>query len=387
VLPRSLSASSIKNFLGCPARYVAENFNRGANFQGDAANLGIVLHGALEDFLRGVKIKRNMIWDLDVLLKLYDENFLKIIGPDLRSAQYKDGRQIAVSWFNRSYIFDDIIGAEVLSLEAKNSFEVPVLYRGAKTMIQFNYIMDRFDRIGPGEYRVVDYKSGRLPLTADELYDNLQAKVYAMVAAITHKDATKIWVEFDFLRHEKVGVMFTREDNIATWKMLKTIAQNIIDTDENNPTETLNPECLFCIKKATCKTLARNVNVGGILSLSLDEVGELYHDITAQTKALEQLKGELEMQLLMHAANNDVAEYELETTRVKVSTYSRRYVEPHKLIEILGHDAVVEMGNVSMGAVDELVKSNALTETQKAAIKAITHRKTGSPSVRVTKKK
>jgi hypothetical protein len=389
MLPNSLSASSIKTFLGCPSRYVAENFRRGSNFQGSAANLGSALHGALEDFVRGVRITKHITWDEALLLELYREHYIKILGPDVNTDLYRDGHRLLIEWFNRSYTFDDIFGRRIISLEAKNFIEIPVLYQGGIHKLTLNYIMDRFDDLGDGAYAVVDYKSQRIPWTADELRDNIQARVYALVAQTLHPDAKRIWVEFDFLRHEKVGVVFTKEDNVATWKMLKVIAQQVIDTDENAAPERLNPECMFCVKKATCETLQKNTSVGGIMGLSLDEMATTYADVSAQLKALEGLKGELEKQLLLHAADTEQTEFETDGARVKVQSVKRRSVDPERLARIIGEERMAEISSptVSIADVDRLLKDPTLPEAAKAGIRTIITKKVGNPFVRVTRKK
>lgn len=389
MLPRSLSASAIKTFLGCPARYVAEHHNRGTGFQVSAANLGTALHGALENFVRGVKIRKDTSWDQDVLLQLFLEEFTQVIGPDTANELYRDGRQLLIDWFNRSYTFDDIFGRRVISLEAKNFIEVPVLHQGQIVKITMNYIMDRFDDLGNNEYAVVDYKSQRMPLTSAELRENIQARVYALVAQILHKDANRIWVEFDFLRHEKVGVVFTKEDNASTWKLLKVIAQQIVDTDELAPQEKLNPECMFCVRKATCETLKRNTSVGGVLSLDLDEIATTYADVSGQLKALEMLKDDLEKQLLLHAAEIKEIDFETDSTRVRVQSSRRRSVDPDRLAAIIGPERMAEIGSAtaSIADVDRLLKDPSISEAQKAGIRTIITKKVGQPFVRVTMKK
>lgn len=386
--PKSLSASSIKTWNGCPSRFVAENILRGANFQGVAASLGTCLHDALEHFIRGVKILKNVMWDEDVLLEFYRQAYIRIISTDTNTELFREGRAILISWMNRPYTLDDLIKCKVLSLEIKNSFDIPVLIDGVVEKIPFNYIMDRFDQLGEGEYRVIDYKSQRVPWTADELKDNIQAKVYALAAMIMHPDAVRIWVEFDFLRHEKVGIVFSKADCAATWKTLKQIAQNIVDTNQDEAPERLNNECTFCIKKATCEILKSNVDSGGIMSLSIDDVADRFADVYDQIRALGQLKGELESRLMVHASEMEVTDFETKNAKVKISASARREIDPDKLASILGPALVAECeGKMTLASVDTLMKARRLTPSQYSAIKSITTRRLADPTPKVVRKK
>lgn len=390
MLPKSLSASSVKTWLGCPSRFVAENIQRGANFQGDAAKLGTTLHSALEDFVRGVKVTKTVMWDEDELLEIYREKYIEIISPDINTEWYREGRTILINWFNRPYILEDIVGCTIISFEQKNFFEVPVLDRVANEVIkiQFNYIMDRFDDLGNGEIRVVDYKSQRQPLRAEELKENIQAKVYALAALILYPKATRIWVEFDFLRHEKVGVVFTREDATHTWQTLKQIAQDIMDTAEEDAEERLNSECTYCVRKPSCKKLKSNIDAGGVMSLDIDSLAEMMADVADKIKGLNQLKNEVEKQLLMYGEETDQTEWDAPIGKVKIGASGRRDLDFDKLAKILGPVVVAEYnGRLTLGVVDELMTTGRLSPSQMAAIKGIIKKKYGESYVRVTRRK
>jgi RecB family exonuclease len=387
VLPKSLSASALKVAEGCPARYHAEHIERGANIQGEAANLGITLHGALERFIMGVKIRKDTAWDLEILLSLYDKMYEETIGPDHSRPEYRDGKQLLRNWFHRDYIFDDIFGATTISVEAKNNFDVPVIYEGAKVIIPFNYIFDRLDKISDEEYRIVDYKSGRFPISPEDLRDDIQARAYALAVAIKFKGVKKIWVEFDFLRHEKIGVVFTREDNIATYKYILRAAQRIVDLDADKLPEVLNKECGWCIRKVSCAKLASNVAAGGAFSLDLNGTALKYHDVSAQVKALTVLKNDLEKDLILHATNDDTSEIDTEGTRVRITAKMSRSVDQEAVRRIIGDEIYSQYRNgIKLGDLDDLDARVDLTSGQKAAIKACVTRAPGNPSVKVVKR-
>lgn len=378
MIPRTLSASSLAVADGCMARWRDEYFLRGANFQGLAANVGIVCHGTLEDFLRAVFIRKSDSWDEGLFWKMFNENALKILGPSQTSAEYEDANDICRRWFNTKNRYDDLAAVQILSLESKNTFMLKI----SGHEIPFNYIMDRLDRIGPGEYRVVDYKTNRVGLNANQLRGKLQARLYALMVQIAYKDAEKIWVQFDFLRHEPVEVLFTRDENIAMWKELKQRAQDIVDTQENRAAETLNPDCGWCVRKASCKKLQSHINVGGILSKTPDELAEIHYNLLNQKKAQEQLLGEVETQLLRYAVNENLLEFETEFGTVSVTAKVTRSVDNELAAAILGPLA----GNYqrfSVTDIDKILKQKILPQGQADMLKEVIKKNVSAPTIKV----
>jgi hypothetical protein len=77
-----------------------------------------------------------------------------------------------------------------------------------------------------------------------------------------------------------VGIVFTRDENVATWKYLRRVAERIIATPEPgtlivnqetgedeilNPPEVLGNGCRFCIRAATCEAPMAHVDARGIV--------------------------------------------------------------------------------------------------------------------------
>jgi len=389
VVPKSLSASALKTLRGCPARYFAENVARAANFQGTAAALGTTLHAALEVFIAGHKLRRDMQWRIELLLELYEAAFKEHFSTDLGCAEFKEGKQILINWFHRPSTFEMMISSQVLSVETKKNFPVRVNYMGKVIEIPFNYIFDRLDKVGPGEYRVVDYKSSKYALSADDLRDNIQARAYAVAVATQFKDAERIWVVFDFLRHESVGVVFTRDDNVATYRLIQAEAQKLVNFNETTdiPEEKLNSECLFCVRKAACKTLQSNIDAGGIMSLEIGDVAEVLYKAKGQLSGLKSLVNDLEKRIILHAAENLDDLIETEKVRATVSSGSRRRVDQEVIAKVVGPAIMSQYGNeIRVSDLDSLFNHPDLTPGQKAGIKSAVSRVPGNPMVKVSGK-
>lgn len=382
MIPKSFSATSLQVAELCLARYKAEYIDYGRNFQGTAANVGIVCHGTFEEFVRGVFMLKNISWDEDTFWKIFHRQFDEVFGPDRSIPEYTDARNLCYDWFHRDGQEAKLTGVKILSLESKNKF----MHKTSAGEIPVNYIMDRLDKTGPTQYRVVDYKSNRNALTPGQLRKKLQARLYALAVQITYKDATEIWVEFDFLRHGPVGVNFTRDDNVATFRMLQRAIKRIINTPDTRIPETLNSECGWCVRKASCKTLQNHINAGGILGKSLEDMAVMHKKLVDQRSAQEELISEIEKQLLTHAAQNDMLEYETESAVVRVTASKRRKPNHSAIATILGDDLAKELGTFTVGAIDKIIKDGRVNAGQAMLLKAAMPLTIGDPTVKIEMK-
>lgn len=394
MIPKSFSATSLQVAEGCLSRYKAQVIDRGAQFQGDAANVGLVCHDTLEHLVKGVFIKRDLAWEWEVCERLFHEAFHRVIGPNESVPEYGDALSLVRKWFFADNRYEDLAAVTVLSVESKNNFEIPAGVDDGTGVLRehkfpVNYIMDRVERIGPGEYKVVDYKSNWVPLNFHQLKDKIQARLYALALQIVYRDAQRIWVEFDFLRHEAVSVVFTRQDNADTWRMLKRAVQRVVDTSDADAekSETLNMECGWCVKKATCKTMNSNVAVGGLLSLGPGAAAVRFGEIGAQIKALKQLESELGDYLLKALMTAGTIDLDLDEARIQFKRSSRRQIDNREVAEILGPELSAEIGSFTLGNLDELRKGGRLTMEQKIRLDAATSVKMGDAKIAVTVKK
>lgn len=381
MIPRTLSATSLQVADACMARYRDEYFLRAGNIQGTAANVGIVCHGTLEDYLRGVFIKKDMVWSEAKYWELFNENFDKVFGPNRTIPEYEDAHDICQRWFYAPNRLEDLEAVKILSLESKNSFEL----KTSAGIIPVNYIMDRLDRIGENEYRVVDYKSNRVALNTTQLRKKLQARLYALMVQIKYKDAQKIWVQFDFLRHSPVEVLFTREDNVTMYRELQRRAENIINTPENKARETLNDECGWCVRKSSCKQLLSHVAVGGILGKTPDELADVHYQITSQSKAQAGLLSQIEDLLLTYALQENLLEFDTDNgSHVQVVAPMRRSVNSEAAGVILGSVGLArDYQRFSVTDIDRIIKQKLVTGPQAELLKATIVKKQGDPAIKV----
>lgn len=366
MIPKSFSASALQVAELCLARYKAEHINRAANYQGTAANVGIVCHGTLERFVKEYAILKSIGWDEDIYFKYFNEEYDKVFGPDRSKPEYQDAHSLVYDWFHRIGQQDKIDSVKVISVEAKNNFPM----KTSAGEIPTNYIMDRLDRVSPTEYRVIDYKSQRIPFTAEQMRKKIQARLYALAVQIKFPEAKTIWVEFDFLRHRPVAVEFNRDDNIEFYKMLKRAVKRVIDTPDDSPPETLNAECGWCVRKASCKALLSNSAVGGVAGKTLDELAILYNVIRSRQDAQKKLAEEVERLLLGHAIEQDVLEFETDNTMVTLTAPARRQPDHDAIRQILGPELAGANGTFRVGDIDRLIKEKRVDDETARKLKA-----------------
>lgn len=348
--PYSVSASSLKVADLCLARYAAENIGRAPQLSNNAADLGTTLHSALEDYVRLCFIDRTAEPKLEMLLNLYKLHYTTMFDSNYKSAIYKDGLKMANDWWARSGYLSD---TEIISCEQKNFFPIEL---PDKSKIKFNYIWDRCDRVGENAIKVVDYKSVSRPISADDMRAMIQPRAYALAAAIQFKDMELDYVdvEFDLLRYDRVGVRFTREDNIATWRWIQKLVKTIWKTSAERAPETLNSECGYCVRKLVCKKLNSHQTAGGVVGIDIQTAAQRKADIANQMSGLRSLEAQLDDQLLKHAHNEDVLEFETDDHKIKLAVTKRREIDGQRAAAILPAEVLAKYGKIGVTELDKL---------------------------------
>ena len=383
VIPRSLSASAVVVADGCLSRWVAENDVRGRGIERSFTQTGTACHNALEPYVKACYIDKTKEPSFELLMSFYEVSFMQTYqSSDFKRAEFKDGKALLKAWFERT----DFSTFEVISVEERKQFQL----KTKAGEIPFTYIIDRLDKLGPGVYRVTDYKTNAFGLSAEGLRDKIQARVYALAIMLTHPDATEIWVEFDMLRHEgPVGTVFTVEDCRDTWSFLRSIAHRIIDLpDTKSAPETLNPECGFCVKKTTCKALLRNVQAGGVFSVEVPEHIERRAQLKMQEKAIKDAIKEMDEVILADAKVSDTLRYEGMENDLVITSRAMRYVDADLVAELIGPDLFRTFGsrNITMERIDSLLDGEELEDQKKKALQALIYRTKGVPFLAARKK-
>lgn len=366
----------------CPSRYHAEYILRGERPQNNAAALGTTVHAALEWYVKAVYIDKTKQPSLDYLLQLFRMHFAVEFGTfDNDSEEFKDGVDMLKAWFART----DFSTREVISCEVKTSYPIQT----SAGPIPFNYIWDRFDKIGDGEYEVIDYKSIRFGFPPRELRNKIQARIYGLMAQILKPDAKRVWVTFDLLRHDgPVSIVFSRDDNIATWNYIHDMAEKILAMKETDLPETLNNECRWCVRKAQCGALRSNIAAGGVFSVVDDEVVDLRAMMEYQRKALEEAARELDKLIFEQALRDDTIYYESDSNNLSIGWSSRRSVDPERVLQVVGPELFQKYDGPLMTytTFNKLLKDKSISPSMKEQLKGLVYIRQGDPYVKVAPK-
>lgn len=384
--PASVSASSLSNWFSCQALFAAANLDRVPEFgEKNAANVGTVVHYALEIFVDEVFIKKITQWDdTKRLLELYNEGFLKIFGRvDKMTDEFKDGLALTKKWHKRT----DLTGWEILSVEQYR--QVPIANTGVKLTYIFDRIQRRVTPDGRTVLKVVDYKTIRRNYSHSQLEEMLQMRLYGLAAAIQAKMEgwvpDEIWVELDLLRQESpVGIEITREQNAETWNLLLETVGLILQTDQNNVTRTLGPNCKYCPISASCPAVKKHIAAGGILGLSIEEMVQNYYELTAQADAIEGIRKQLETLISGYAERIEQSKFTVGGQQVVISAGNRRGLSDESVAAgIIGPQLMQMFGKLNIGDVDKLLDSDQINEQQKAQLRRLIVRNPTKQSLKI----
>lgn len=355
MIPKSLSASAIATFKGCEARYKAEYIDRVPDIDGDAALLGTTCHSALEDFVASGEAQSGA--PLSTLESYFTTHYWRNFSSDARLAE---GLGMMKRWYKRQ----DWDGVTIVSTESKESILLPT----SAGEIPFNFIMDRLDQTDDGAMVAVDYKSNWVPMTFDDLRSSPQPQLYGMVARMKHPDAPEIWVRFDFLRHDPIGVKVTKEDNRNTWEFLKRTAEEIIASD--GTTETINKDCVWCVRQHTCQTIAANIEGGGVMSYASDipAAAKRHHELTIAQKVIKKMLDDVDGIITAHMEHEGMAEFDTDEVSVSLSAGRRRAVDGQIVAKIVGADVYAKYADIGIGKLETLIKEEPLTPEQATAV-------------------
>jgi hypothetical protein len=380
MIPRSLSASAVQTLEACFSRWYHESHLKADQPGSEAADLGSACHGALERYVvDGLWADHQNQYStlIDYYVEEYEQRFTE-------PGRLDEGTQMLHKWWERQ----DWKNRMILSSEVKESF--PVKANGVE--VPFNYIWDRCDEVTTdnGAYiEVVDYKTISRPLAPGDLKNKVQARCYGLAAQMKYPQAERIWVTFDLLRFDPVGTVFTREDNVATYRYLQRVLRRVLEFDETTqaPLETLNSECHWCIRKGECLTLRDHGASGGVLGIKdIPTAAKRRYELECAKKGLDAAITELDDLLLAHATEEELFTFDADDLQVDVTSRKARALDSERAMQVIGPDLLAEYGSLGVTAMDKLLKDKRLTDAQRSELKGLVRTTYGEPRIRVSPK-
>lgn len=365
--PVTISASALDTYEACSARYKAEYIARAPSTSGAAAQLGTVVHAALEAYIKGgLHLTGGTAENLHAFLETAWWDEFNIKDPQL----FAEGEAMLTRWWRRN---QDWSNREVLMTEVKERFELPI---PGGDPVPVTYIWDRCDRHSDGSIEVVDYKTYGTPLPVDALKERIQARLYALAAFIKYKDDAPptIWVTYDLLRYDAISVAYTRDECVQTWRYLQKTVQRIREDDGSS--ETLNSTCRWCARQGVCNTLQRAAEYGNPLATTdINEAAERRDAVDAAVKALTGQRDELDSFIKEFFEENAISPKEGITTpkgvQVTIKGRMERKFPQQRVAKILGPDLMGKYGYLKMADIDKLLETDVISQEQKNEIKGL----------------
>lgn len=377
---RSLSASSAQVYEGCAARWKVEYGDKAPSMSGSAASLGTACHEVLERWVadghyladygeRAALSQLRQLWEDAYWRNFHDRS------------RFNEGWELVKIWYERS----SFEGIEVLSTETKETFPLPT----SAGPVPFNYIIDRMDRLpakgddGGFEIRVVDYKTTTWRLNPEDLSHKVQPRAYALAAWLKYPDAKRIWVSFDQLRHERIGLVFTPEECQDTLRYLTDLAERIIADEE--AAETLNPDCRWCIRKHRCELLGNHMKAAG--NYVVKDIADAMKRRVDLDVIASAVKGEIEKldeMIGKHLEAEDLRELELGGHRAEmVRGRGSRVAKPDEVAKHVPIEDLLPYLKLNIGDLDEFLKAADLDADTESCIRQTIERRAGRLTLKV----
>ena len=331
---KTLSASALQKWLHCEAGWASRYHNgtdmRTPELSGSSGSLGTVCHNVLEDYLNHDVFHEDPTAQRKWLKEAFFGHYYLLFND---SDRFKEGEKMLLDWHARQ----DWSGFEVLETEVKHEY----FLQTSIGEVPFTFIFDRLDRKDDGSIRVVDYKSWIMPVQPEDIKSKPQFKLYAAMALLLYPDAPRVWVVADQLRYDSVGASFSKAEceEILGWLMIK--AEEIINTE--TPSETINEDCRYCVRRHECKTLQLHAQFTGPLSLdNIPDLAKQRYEVDSAWKALKMIKDDIDAALIAHAEETEQTTFAGDdNVSVKLSVRRKNVGDPVMIARALGEHSKV----------------------------------------------
>ena len=216
------SYSALDTFKQCPQKFKFSVIDKIKAPKSPEAAFGSVVHAALK-----LMFSRDPVFPtLEEVWAYFDENWkisavkLPNFGENLAELYKKSGREILKNFYRTNPPWNFSV------VDTESRFELPLADGDGKTHVLAG-IIDRIDKIGDGEYEIIDYKTNRRLPSQESVNENLQMSIYHIALKRRWPDTNpaKIKLSLYFLKHnEKLSAQKTGADIEATKEaVLKTI--------------------------------------------------------------------------------------------------------------------------------------------------------------------
>ncbi|MDO8523342.1 MAG: PD-(D/E)XK nuclease family protein, partial [bacterium] len=172
-----------------------------------------------------------------------------ILDKNLSATYEESGKGLIKNFYKKNQPWNFSV------VDTESKFEVLLPATDGKTHVLAG-IIDRIDKLGDGEYEIIDYKTNRKLPSQAAVDANMQMSIYhmALTKRWPHIDPAKIKLSLYFLKHsEKLSSTRAAESlSTTTESVLNTIQEIERRTAENNFPPNPSPLCNYCPYKPMC---------------------------------------------------------------------------------------------------------------------------------------
>ncbi|MGQ9629589.1 MAG: RecB family exonuclease [bacterium] len=246
VLYIKYSPRNLEMYERCPLQFKFEYVDRLRKEYGRPTpgfSLGQSIHAALRDFFSIEDVRQRT---LDKLHQLLRQNWQK--GGYRTPDEEREYGQRALEILEVFYENNDITVKPVYVERPMNAF-IDAKFKD----IVFTGRVDRVDRVDDNHYRIIDYKTGKVPITQEEADDSLQFTIYFILLKQNLKIAPQSLL-FHYI-YCNVKIFTQRDDKRLKehWKRIREIIERINESYSSGVFEPrLNRFCRSCFYGEIC---------------------------------------------------------------------------------------------------------------------------------------
>lgn len=339
--------------------------------QTQAARLGNIVHGALEDWRMPDEDGNTPPPKFGVLMRHY-ERWASDPRYSVDLSFYEDGKALIRRWFDRR----GKNPVRVLAVEqSMGTGAAPhILDNGVPIFGFIDLIIEHKD----GTIELIDYKTNRAPKTQDEADNDVQAGIYLAYARQVWPDRP-LRFSFEMLRFGVVSTVWSDEriESFKAW--LKTQYDSLKALKQGKPT--IGDSCKWCPYQTICPTVGELLSKGSfdIIESDFDTDSEAL-DALAKIKAAQGILTkrrksiESDFRSRLNPMNDDERSFLTEDGKweVVLEERSREEYIPSEVQRIVPPAVFGQMASLSKAAVERalpILPEDMADEVKRSAIK------------------
>jgi len=246
------SYSALDTFKRCPQKFKFQVIDKIPAKSSVEAIFGSSVHSALKYmFSRGP-----LFPTLDEIMLKFSESWkvssqkIETLDETLKTVYEDTGRKLLQSYYKKNPPWN------FSTLDTESRFEVALPDPENNQSHILAGIIDRIDKIGDGEYEIIDYKTNRRLPSQETVNTDLQMSLYhmALTRRWPHIPPANIKLSLYFLKHGEKLSSYRQEADIQDIKnsVIKTIREIESSISAKNFPPNPSPLCDYCPYKPIC---------------------------------------------------------------------------------------------------------------------------------------